>query len=120
MKKNLIRATILSALAFPMVASAQGALNQLDRLIVSFGNIVDRLIPIVFTLGILAFFWGLVKYIFAQSSEDSKKDAKNIMIWSLVALFIMTSVFGIIKLARDTLNITDTNGGSIRIPSVTR
>ncbi len=85
----------------------RNAFTKVQSLVDIFGQIVEALIPIAFGLAILAFFFGLAKYIFSAGDEDSKVDGKKIMIWGLVALFVMTSVFGIISLARNTLGTTD-------------
>lgn len=122
MKKNIILSAVFLSLAIPMMASAQtvgAGFSNLQAIVQKIAAIVNMLIPLVFSLGILGFFWGLVKYIFAQSSEDGKKDAKNIMLWSLVALFIMASVFGIITLAQNTVGVNPAGTGDVRIPKAT-
>ena len=51
----------------------------------------------------MGFFFGLVKYII--SGADDKEVAKSVMMWSLVALFVMVSVWGIIGLVQDTFGL---------------
>lgn len=107
-QKHLTKLGILGALIAPTMASAD-ALDTLKDLIGTFGQIVDLLLPIVFALAILAFFYGIMLYVFSQSG-DSKKEGRGIMLWALVAIFVMASLFGIIRLAQSTLGITDTTG----------
>ena len=40
--------------------------------------------------------WGLAKYILAAGNEESKASGKTIMIGGIVALFVMTSVWGLV------------------------
>ncbi|MFZ2484736.1 MAG: pilin [Minisyncoccia bacterium] len=111
-----MKKVIIAALALvPALASAQ-QLGTLTNLVTQIGNIVDLAIPIVFSLALLAFFWGLVKYIFAQGNEESKADGKKIMIWGLVALFVAATVWGLVEFIRTSLGIT--NVGSVTPPSV--
>ena len=122
MKRNITKLAIMGTALLPVIVFAQyAAFTTLQGMINQVKTIVNTLIPIVFALGVLAFFWGLVLYIFSQGNEEKKKDGKGIMLWALVALFVMASVWGIIALAQRTLNInpgdqpTPTN---IRLPTV--
>jgi hypothetical protein len=72
------------------------------------------LIPILIALALVAFFWGLVRYVW--SGGEFKEGGRNIMIAGLVALFVMVSVWGIIRLAQNTLGIG--SGGALPAPSV--
>ena len=107
---------IIAALVFvPALASAQN-LGNLKTLIESIGNLVGIALPIVVAIALLAFFWGLVKFIFAQGNEEAKTDAKKIMIWGLVALFVMVSVWGLVGFIGDSLGINQ--GDTIIVPEV--
>lgn len=55
-------------------------------------------IPVVFSLALLVFIWGLVKFI-SRTGGDEKAvtEGKKLMIWGLVALFIMVSIWGILR-----------------------
>lgn len=107
MKK--VTALTLAALV-PGVALAQ----NLTGLINTFSNILAMLVPIFITLAVLFFFYGIIKYL-AGGAED-KEQAKNIMIWGVVALFVMVSVFGLIRLIGNTLGVGQ--GGGISVPQV--
>ena len=91
--KTKIGALIVGALALPITSFA--ALGNIDTLITDVGNIVNKIIPIVFALALLGFFYGLVMYIFGK--EDNKDQAKKTMIWGVVALFVMASVWGLVR-----------------------
>lgn len=96
---------ILALLALaPTFAFAQN-LDNLGNLLDAVGGLVGTALPIVVALGLLAFFWGLVKYIFAQGNEEAKADAKRIMIWGLVALFVMVAVWGLVDFIAQALGV---------------
>jgi hypothetical protein len=119
MKKTFLKISTAAVLvALPALVSAQAALTQLQTLITSFGRIIGTLIPIAFAIGVLAFFWGLGKWIFAAGSSDAQEEGKNIMIWGLVALFVMSSVWGIVRLAQTTLGVDSGNTNQVNLPHV--
>ncbi len=95
---------ILGAVLLPTLASAQD-LGGVETLFTSLGGIVATLLPIVVALGLLAFFWGLVKFIFSAGDESAKDAGKRIMIWGLIALFVMVSVWGLVGFIQDSLGI---------------
>ena len=80
------------------------ALQIAQKLLNSIKGIVGTALPIVFALAILAFFWGITKYVFSKSGEG-KVEGKGVMLWSLIAIAIMTSLYGIIFLAQKTIGV---------------
>jgi fumarate reductase subunit D len=112
MKKTLFT---ISAYALPMAVFAGD--ETVGGLIPLIQNIISALTPIVIALALLYFFWGLAKYILAAGSEEAKESGKNIMIWGIIALFVMVSVWGIIRILGDTLGI-DQGGNLDDVPGV--
>lgn len=99
-----MKKVILALLAFaPLFASAQ--LENVSDFVDAIGALVALALPIVVAIALLVFFWGLVKFIFAQGNEESKAEAKKIMLWGLIALFVMVSVWGLVEFIGSALGI---------------
>lgn len=97
----------------PVLASAE-ELSNIKKLVIAIGDIIELLIPIVFALALLYFFWGLGRYILGTG--QGKEDGKSIMVWGIVGLFLMASVWGIVKFIGDALGVgTNT---TVTTPSV--
>lgn len=64
-------------------------------------GIIDQLVPILITLALVYFMWGAIKYIMAAGETNTQ--ARSAIVWGLVALFVITSVWGIIHIACLTL-----------------
>lgn len=101
------------AFAAPFVAFAQ----NLQSLLSTVQNLLNAVIPILITLAVVYFFWGLAQYIW-NAGDDAKKEGRQRMIWGLVALFVMVSVWGIISLFGSTFNIQQGGSGANLIPRV--
>ncbi len=93
-------------------------MNPLESILRTIGRLIESAIPIAFGLAVLGFFYGLAIYIFSAGNESKKEEGKNIMLWGLIALFIIASVFGIIRLFQGTLGIEQSSQQQIQIPSV--
>lgn len=100
--------------AIPAIASAQ--FTGIQGLISRIGTIVEKLIILVAAIALLGFLWGLAKFIFKSGDEGAQEEGKNIMKWGLIALFVMMSVWGIIRWVQDDLGIQ--RGGVIQIQTV--
>lgn len=119
MKKASAMLVGAGAYLLPVLALAAGTnpeLGNLETLLKAVGKLVSLATPIVIGLALLAFFWGLVKFIFA-SSDDDKKSGKNFMIGGIIALFVMVAIVGIIKFIASAFDVE--TGGTLPTPGVT-
>jgi hypothetical protein len=107
--KNLVPTLLL---ALPTVASAQ--LGQVGNLLGQFDQVIRFSLTLIAGIALLVFFWGLVKFIFAAGSEEAKDQGKRIMIWGVVALFVMISVWGLVAF----LQVAFLGGTSFPTPQI--
>jgi len=127
MKKLIGIATIAIGLA-PFVALADslsggkgGQVGGGADLFSVLGNISDLIrfaTPIVVGLALLGFFWGLAVFIFSAGNAKKQAQGRSIMIWGILALFIMLSVFGIIGTLQSTFDVGNPTLNTNNIPSV--
>ena len=92
----------------PLISFA--ALDGIKGLIKDVGDIIKQLIIIAGGVALLGFFWGLAKFIFGAGDPKNREQGKNIMIWGILALFVMMSVFGIINFFQDSFGLPRSNG----------
>lgn len=73
--------------------------NALVQMLTLVRSIADRLIPILVAFAILAFFWFLVRFIWKGSEDPAEREKmKGGMLWAILAIFVMVSVWGLIGL----------------------
>jgi len=76
-------------------------------------SFIRPLIPIVFALCVLAFFWGTARYIkTASDNPDDLNEAKNFLIYGLIGMFVAFSLWGLIGLMQNFLG-ENSNGQGI-------
>jgi hypothetical protein len=114
--KKLIASLSLSALMLPAVAFADTAVagQNLMSLITFAGEVLNRLIPLLIALALVIFFWGIVVYVYKKDATEGRK----IITAGVIALFVMVSIWGIIKVVQNTLGVY--GGGTVEAPSVPR
>jgi hypothetical protein len=71
--------------------------------------IINPLILLVFACGFFLFMWGLVKFLWNSREGEINDNGKQHMLWGVVGMFIMVSVYGIINLITGTFGITEQN-----------
>ncbi|MDP2642170.1 MAG: hypothetical protein Q8P21_02680 [bacterium] len=113
-KVILVTISLIPALVF---AQGEGNLTVLENFVRNVGRLVNVALPVIIGLGVLGFFWGLVKFIFAQGNEEAKVDGKRIMLWGIVTLFVMVSVWGLVRFVGNALGVGQ-GGQNVTIPTV--
>lgn len=111
---------IYGALAFtPALAFAQG-LTNITTLIQAAVHIISILIPAAFALAILFFFYGIAKYILAAGDPEKAKEGKSIMIYGVIAIAVMASVYGLVAWLQTAFGVTNATitGGTVTPPTV--
>jgi hypothetical protein len=88
--------------------------NQVDlgvvaSLIKQVKALVDLVIPLLGSLALAWFMWNLIRYFLVEAPDD-KKTYLTRMWMGLGALFVMVSVWGIIRFAQNTTGINSSSG----------
>ncbi len=63
-------------------------------------------VPIIFTLAFAAFIWGVANYFLLHGGEEAKREeGKAFILWSIIGLVVLFSVWGFVNLLLSTLGI---------------
>ncbi len=76
----------------------------MDGLLMNILRWAELLLEILSLAAIVAFFWGIVKYIWSETDDD-KVNGKNIMVWGMIALFVMVGIWSILGFFQESLGI---------------
>ncbi|MES2023206.1 MAG: hypothetical protein V4439_00805 [Patescibacteria group bacterium] len=67
--------------------------------------IEGSVIPFIFGLAVVAFVWGVVKFLMSAEDETQKSQGKQFMLWGIIALAVMVSIWGLVKLLTNTFGV---------------
>jgi hypothetical protein len=70
-----------------------------------FEVIVNPVVKLMFAAAVLYFVYGVFTYIRKSGESDGRTEGANHILWSVIGLFIMISVWGIIAIIRSTFGI---------------
>ncbi len=60
-------------------------------------DILNVVIPLLLAVAVVIFLVGVVKYITAGGDEEKRKEARNVMIYGIIGLFVMVAVWGLVN-----------------------
>ena len=63
-----------------------------------FIDLIKLAMPVMVGLALLVFFKGLIMFIAKSGDAKNHEEGRSLMIWGVIALFIMVSVYGILRL----------------------
>ena len=76
---------------------------------------LNRAVAIIVSLAIVWFIWNVFQYVIA-ADEAKKADAKKYMVWGIVAIFVMVSIWGLVAILQSTFGtsgVTTTIGNQL-------
>ena len=99
--------------------SAKGKKGKVD-LVVLAGDILNQLVPLLTGLAVVWLLWNIVKYIEAGTGDPKARDtARDAIIFSIVLIFVMVSVWGLVGIVKGTVGIdSGTSPETVELPSV--
>ncbi len=103
-------------MAFAQNTSPTAPLGNVVNLTTQVKYILGLLIPMVFGLAVLYFFWGVAKYILSAGDAKAADSGKSIMIYGVIAIAVMASIWGLVTWLQNTVGVS--NQGTITVPTI--
>lgn len=71
--------------------------------VIGFLNTV--VVPVIFAFAFAAFVWGVVNYFFIKGDEKSRADGRQFILWGILGMVMLFSVWGFVNILLSTLGI---------------
>lgn len=111
MKKIISFGIVLGAAPFfAFAADAFSIITVVNR-------ILSVIIPVLITLAVVYFIWGVIQYT-VSSDEEAKKGARSKIIQGLIGLFVIVAFWGIIRLITNTFGVGPEQINNSAIPCI--
>lgn len=68
-------------------------------------------IPLIVTIALVVFMYGVVEYMINADKEEKRAEGRKYMLWGIISLFVMLSIFGILAVLGNTFDLGF--GGSV-------
>lgn len=109
MKKTFISATLVLSIGVPFfaIAAVGGFKGLVDFLILSF---IKPAIMLIFAAAIVFFLWNMLMLVMKSDQPDEIKEFKSRVVWGIVGIFVMSSMYGLVWFITNSLRLDDTVG----------
>jgi len=91
-------------------------MDPITDFLVQIKGIINLLIPLAVACAVLFFIWGLAMYILRSGDVKSKEEGRTKMIYGVIALFVIVSIWGIVGFLGRILDIGQ--GGVGAVPGI--
>ena len=99
----------------PGKSSATGILGLVETL----QTLLDRAVPLIISLAVLGLFWFLLQFVWKGSSDPKAREGSiKGMGYSLLAIFVMVAVWGIIAFIANLTGIGVGGDGNAIVPKL--
>ena len=61
--------------------------------------------PLLVSLAVIGFVWGVIQFFLFQENEEKRKKGKEFIVWGLIALFVIVSVWGLVGVLTATFGL---------------
>ncbi len=72
--------------------------------------IINPILALLFTAGMLYFLWGGFQFIVGAAEPSKRIEGKQHMLWGVIGMFVMFSVYVILRVGLTTFDITPAPG----------
>lgn len=118
MKKNIFLGSLISGiLAFSLTEAAsftndvcaEAGMGDVTN-ILNWGSclLVKTVVPLLFALAVVGFIWGIIQFYLNPENEEKRKKGKSFIVGGLIALFVMTSMWGLVSILTNTFETGNT------------
>ncbi len=102
--------------AFPLLAFATDT-QDIGWFLGKISGLLDSVVPFIVGLAVFVIIWGIFTYITQASNEEKREEAKKYILWGVVGVFMMLSVWGFVNILLNTFSL-DNQIDSDTIPKV--
>jgi len=88
-------------------------LTNISSVIVRLNGIINLFIPFLIGLAVFLIIYGIFGYISKAADEEKRKEAKDFIMWGIIAVFIMISIWGLINILVKSFK-TDTSTAIVK------
>lgn len=92
----------------------QGNTRKLESIVDAFGAILQWAVVILIALAVVWFLLGLFN--FMRKEGEERKKAKDDMLWGIIIIAVMVSVWGLVEFLQSVFGVT--NQGPVQVPGI--
>ncbi len=102
---KVVSGGVTSSILLPLFAFAQA--GSIEELFDTIFNLLNQLVPILIAIAVVYFIWGVLQFVTAGADEEKRKSGRNTMIFGIIAIFVIVSVWGLVNILEGTFGLSE-------------
>ena len=99
-------ALVVLFLTSPVFVIAAGTLNDIEEAVL---ELLNSIIPMFVAAAVVFFLWSVLKYVNSGDNAEVRIQARALMVYGVVAIFVLVSVWGLVGLLENVFNLDNSN-----------
>ena len=114
--QGTITTGVVTTCATSSVGLGTGATVSFAKIICEIGQYLNLIIPVLITLGVVFFIWGVAQYVIA-ADEEAKTKGRDKMIYGIIGLAVIVGLWGIVGLLNQSFGLQNQKA-DVNIPTI--
>lgn len=106
--RNVTKLAALLLAAVPTLTHAQ-EFGWAEDVITGIGELLGLAVPVLIAIALALFIWGLLGYFLSSDSDSDRAESKWRMIWGILMLFVIVTVWGLVVLLNELTGVEPVN-----------
>lgn len=98
-------ALFLASISLPATSVFAQTVTTVPALLTRLEEILNVIIPFIIGLAVFTIIWGIFIYITKAGEEEKRSEAKLYIVWGIIAVFSMLSIWGFVNILVNSFGI---------------
>lgn len=111
MKKYIAAVGVAAVLPIVALAQTNYTITDINSFYIVLASIINDIIfPILLAIAVLVIAWGIFKFILNAGDEAARASGRSMILWGIVGIFLMLSIWGLVNILRNSFSLNNTIG----------
>lgn len=84
-------------------------INDLSSVSWLVSDVLSVIFPVLLAIAVFVIVWGIFKFILNAGDEEARKTGRSFILWGIVGIFLMFSVWGLVRILTGTIQFENTS-----------
>jgi len=109
---------VVAAVPVLVFAAVTPESSILSTFILTLSSIISGVVPLLMGVVGIFFLYNLIQFIISAGDEGKRENARMMMIYSVIGMFVMATIWGLVEALKDFLGIGIGGGTSSDLPTL--
>ena len=105
---NSLKKILVLGVIFVAIANLTFAVSFSELALNLSNGIIATITKLAFGFAVVFFLWGVFVFVMNADEEKKREEGKKRILWGLIAIFVMVSVWGLLAAVENSINLDNT------------